>query len=150
MAYLRNVGRTQRPQIATPGRMAAGTEDVSADVVLTEIKTRVGSGNFRVDAQAKDRAGRVVAEALTKHTNPRFKRSPLVTRQCPTRREDKKFLDVVEVPNPESSEGQGVELTRCPSPIAGAVRENNLKWGRTPPAERARGHSRRGHTARQT
>jgi hypothetical protein len=50
-------GEPSVPQIATPGRMAAGTEDVSADVVLTEIKTRVGSGNFRVDAQAKDRAG---------------------------------------------------------------------------------------------
>ena len=30
------------------------------------------------------------------------------------------------------------------------VRENNLKWGRTPLAERARGRSRRGRTARQT
>jgi hypothetical protein len=42
MASRRNVELIQRPQIATPNRMAAATEDVSADVVLTEIKTRVG------------------------------------------------------------------------------------------------------------
>jgi hypothetical protein len=35
-------GEPSVPQIATPNRMAAATEDVSADVVLTEIKTRVG------------------------------------------------------------------------------------------------------------
>jgi len=34
-------GEPSVPQIATPNRMAAATEDVSADVVLTEIKTRV-------------------------------------------------------------------------------------------------------------
>jgi hypothetical protein len=91
--------------------MAAGTEDVSEDVVLTEIKTRVGSGNFRVGAQAKDWAGRIVADVLgfnvsNKAHKSKIKRSTLVIRQCPTRREDKEFLDVVEVPNPESSEGK--------------------------------------------
>ena len=35
-------GEPSVPQIATPNRMAAATEDVSAGVVLTEIKTRVG------------------------------------------------------------------------------------------------------------
>ena len=67
-------GEPSVPQIATPSRMAAGTEDVSADVVLTEIKTRVGSGNFRVDAQTKDWAGRVVADCVSMfptQTNPR-------------------------------------------------------------------------------
>jgi hypothetical protein len=35
-------GEPSVPQIATPNRMAAAIEDVSAGVVLTEIKTPVG------------------------------------------------------------------------------------------------------------
>jgi hypothetical protein len=42
MASRRNVGRTQRPPDCNAKQNGGATEDVSAGVVLTEIKTRVG------------------------------------------------------------------------------------------------------------
>jgi AAA domain len=93
----------------------AAIEDVESDD-FDKIRAVVAKGNCRANVQAKDWVGKVVAEVLGLDLALKDDKASVklmiqgwieaglihvVKRRCPEKREDKDFIDLVKVPDPE-------------------------------------------------
>jgi hypothetical protein len=123
MAYLRNVERTQRPPDRNAQQNGGGHR-------RRFCRCRPVLAILELMCPSQGLGRQVVADVLGLNVSneadkSKIKRSTLVTRQCPTRREDKEFRDVVEVPNPESSGAGkcGTDTLRLPNALLAAAAE---------------------------
>jgi hypothetical protein len=93
----------------------AAIEDVGSDD-FDKIKAVIAEGNCKANIQAKDWIGKVVADTLGMDLTVKDDKASvklmiegwikagkiaIVKRRCPIKREDKDFIDMVEVPHPE-------------------------------------------------